>query len=185
VPATALLRLSSRPHQPATEGLVRRRFAWHRCCCALGAPTGKRLGAARKFESSQTDETHTVEGGPSSRAGQKAEGVAQDGGGEQLSGAAFRADAVMILRWARPLTLLSLSLPLSPSLSFAVMPAVVVRQRKTWRRVDGGMFIYFEDNAGVIVNAKGDMKGSAISGPVAKECADLWPRIASAAGTVL
>ena len=30
---------------------------------------------------------------------------------------------------------------------------------------DGGMFIYFEDNAGVIVNAKGDMKGSAISGP--------------------
>ena len=36
-----------------------------------------------------------------------------------------------------------------------------------------------------IVNAKGDMKGSAISGPVAKECADLWPRIASAAGTVL
>ena len=48
-----------------------------------------------------------------------------------------------------------------------------------------GMFIYFEDNAGVIVNAKGDMKGSAISGPVAKECADLWPRIASAAGTVL
>ena len=67
----------------------------------------------------------------------------------------------------------------------AVMPAVVVRQRKAWRRVDGGGFIYFEDNAGVIVNAKGEMKGSAISGPVAKECADLWPRIASAAGTVL
>ena len=67
----------------------------------------------------------------------------------------------------------------------AVMPAVVVRQRKAWRRVDGGGFIYFEDNAGVIVNVKGDMKGSAISGPVAKECADLWPRIASAAGTVL
>ena len=72
-----------------------------------------------------------------------------------------------------------------PELRKKVMPAVVVRQRKTWRRVDGGMFIYFEDNAGVIVNAKGDMKGSAISGPVAKECADLWPRIASAAGTVL
>ena len=41
------------------------------------------------------------------------------------------------------------------------------------------------DNAAVIVNVKGEMKGSAISGPVAKECADLWPRIASAAGTVL
>ena len=79
---------------------------------------------------------------------------------------------------------LTLSLPLF-FVSLAVMPAVVIRQRKAWRRVDGGGFVYFEDNAGVIVNAKGEMKGSAISGPVAKECADLWARIASAAGTVL
>jgi len=59
-----------------------------------------------------------------------------------------------------------------------------------------------QDNAGVIVNPKGEMKGSAITGPVAKECvsrqkplillidlityqADLWPRIASNAGTVV
>ncbi len=28
----------------------------------------------------------------------------------------------------------------------------------------------FQDNAGVIVNPKGEMKGSAITGPVAKEC---------------
>ena len=27
-----------------------------------------------------------------------------------------------------------------------------------------------QDNAGVIVNPKGEMKGSAITGPVAKEC---------------
>ena len=51
------------------------------------------------------------------------------------------------------------------------MPAVIIRQRKTFRRKDG-QFIYFEDNAGVIVNNKGEMKGSAITGPVAKECAD-------------
>merc|ERR1712203_1325826 len=30
-------------------------------------------------------------------------------------------------------------------------PAVIIRQRKTFRRKDG-QFIYFEDNAGVIVN---------------------------------
>ncbi|CAG8771076.1 26712_t:CDS:2, partial [Racocetra persica] len=41
-----------------------------------------------------------------------------------------------------------------------------------------------KDNAGVIVNPKGEMKGSAITGPVGKECADLWPRIASSSGTV-
>lgn len=54
-------------------------------------------------------------------------------------------------------------------LLFLAMPAVVVRQRKAWRRKDG-VFLYFEDNAGVIVNPKGEMKGSAITGPVAKEC---------------
>merc|ERR1712139_461822 len=71
----------------------------------------------------------------------------------------------------------------APQLRKKVMPAVVVRQRKSFRRKDGN-FIYFEDNAGVIVNPKGEMKGSAITGPVAKECADSWPRIASAAGTI-
>merc|ERR1712244_112882 len=64
-----------------------------------------------------------------------------------------------------------------------VMAAVVIRQRKTFRRKDG-QFIYFEDNTGVIVNNKGEMKGSAITGPVAKECADLWPRIASNASSI-
>jgi large subunit ribosomal protein L23e len=82
-----------------------------------------------------------------------------------------------------------------PELRKKVMPAVVVRQRKTWRRrgmlliywllILDGVYLYFEDNAGVIVNPKGEMKGSAINGPVGKECADLWPRIASNAGTVV
>ena len=85
-----------------------------------------------------------------------------------------------------------------PELRKKVMPAVVVRQRKTWRRrgtpfpynqrtvlIIDGVYLYFEDNAGVIVNPKGEMKGSAINGPVGKECAELWPRIASNAGTVV
>eukprot|EP00727_Mastigamoeba_balamuthi_P006266 m51a1_g2259 putative 60S ribosomal protein L14 (152) ;mRNA; f:330511-331639 len=62
-----------------------------------------------------------------------------------------------------------------PELRKKVHPGVVVRQRKAWRRRDG-TFIYFEDNAAVIVNPKGEMKGSAITGPVAKEAADLWPK---------
>merc|ERR1711884_294067 len=70
-----------------------------------------------------------------------------------------------------------------PELRKKVMPAVVIRQRKAIRRKDG-TFIVFEDNAGVIVNNKGEMKGSAITGPVAKECADLWPRIASNASSI-
>merc|ERR1719434_225864 len=71
-----------------------------------------------------------------------------------------------------------------PELRKKVTPAIVVRQRKFWRRKNGN-YIYFEDNAGVITNPKGEMKGSSITGPVAKECADLWPRIAIAAGSIL
>ncbi|GIL78469.1 hypothetical protein Vretifemale_7930, partial [Volvox reticuliferus] len=71
-----------------------------------------------------------------------------------------------------------------PDLRKKVTPAVVIRQRKPFRRKEG-VYIYFEDNAGVIVNPKGEMKGSAITGPVAKECADLWPRIASAANSIV
>jgi len=71
-----------------------------------------------------------------------------------------------------------------PELRKKVHPAVIVRQRKTWRRKEG-VYIYFEDNAGVIVNNKGEMKGSAVTGPVAKECADMWPRIASNSGSIL
>ena len=60
---------------------------------------------------------------------------------------------------------------------------VVIRQRKSYRREDG-VFLYFEDNAGVTVNNKGEMKGSAITRPIAKECADLWPGIASNASSI-
>ncbi|RYR25144.1 hypothetical protein Ahy_B02g058791 isoform A [Arachis hypogaea] len=70
-----------------------------------------------------------------------------------------------------------------PDLRKKVLPAVIVRQRKPFRRKDG-VYMYFEDNAGVIVNPKGEMKGSAITGPIGKECADLWPRIASAANAI-
>ena len=71
-----------------------------------------------------------------------------------------------------------------PDLRKKVWPAVIVRQRQPYRRKEG-YYIYFEDNAGVIVNPKGEMKGSTITGPVAKECAELFPKISSNAGSVV
>jgi large subunit ribosomal protein L23e len=59
-----------------------------------------------------------------------------------------------------------------PTLRKKVMCDVIVRQKRLWRRKDG-VVIGFEDNAGVIINDKGEMKGSAITGPVAKECSEL------------
>lgn len=123
-----------------------------------------------------------------------------------------------------------------PELRKKMLTGVVVRQRKAIRRKNG-VFINFEDNAGVIVNPKGEMKGtcrtalfdcealfmlewcccvcalcifqcslwcptlthvsslyggvhicsigSGITGPVSKECAELWPKIASNASSIV
>ncbi len=52
-----------------------------------------------------------------------------------------------------------------------VHKAVVVRTRKELRRKDGS-YIRFDDNAVVILDAAGEMKGTRIFGPVAKELRD-------------
>ncbi len=59
-----------------------------------------------------------------------------------------------------------------------VMNAVLIRQRKPYRRADGS-WIAFEDNAIVILTPEGDVKGTEIYGPVAKEAAERWPKIAA------
>ena len=58
-----------------------------------------------------------------------------------------------------------------------VVPAIVIRQRKEFRRQDGTR-IKFEDNAVVICkDQKGNPKGTLIKGPIAKEAAEKWPPI--------
>ena len=72
----------------------------------------------------------------------------------------------------------------SPDMRKKIFQAVIVRQRKTFRRVDG-VWVQFEDNAAVIITPDGEMKGSEIRGPVAKEAAERWPRIASASNIIV
>jgi large subunit ribosomal protein L14 len=72
----------------------------------------------------------------------------------------------------------------NPNLRKQVLPAIIVRQRKQFRRTDG-MWISFEDNAAVIITPDGELRGSEIRGPVAKEAAERWPRIAGNASIIL
>jgi len=65
-----------------------------------------------------------------------------------------------------------------------IMTAVVVRQKKEYRRADG-LRVKFEDNAAVIINPEGTLKGSEIRGPVAKEAAERWPSVGSAASIIV
>jgi len=72
----------------------------------------------------------------------------------------------------------------TPSMRRQIVFAVIVRQRRPTRRADGTM-VYFEDNAAVIVTDTGETKGTDIKGPVAREAADRWPRIAATANTIV
>jgi len=65
-----------------------------------------------------------------------------------------------------------------------VMNAVIIRQKKPFRRPDG-TWIAFEDNACVIVTPEGAPKGSEIRGPVAKEAAERWSGISNLATIII
>jgi large subunit ribosomal protein L14 len=67
----------------------------------------------------------------------------------------------------------------SPDMRKKMFQAVIVRQRKTFRRVDG-VWVQFEDNAAVIITPEGEIRG-----PVAREAAERWPRIASASSIIV
>lgn len=67
----------------------------------------------------------------------------------------------------------------------AVAKAVVVRVKKEIRRPDGS-YIRFDDNAAVLLGATGEMRGTRIFGPVARELRDKeFMKIVSLAPEVL
>lgn len=66
-----------------------------------------------------------------------------------------------------------------------VMFAVIVRQKKEYRRLDGTR-IKFEDNACIILkDDKGNPKGTTIKGAIAKEVCERWPAISKMANIVV
>ncbi len=65
-----------------------------------------------------------------------------------------------------------------------IFRAVIVRQRKPYRRKDG-TWISFEDNAAVIIDEEGNPKGSIIKGPIAKEAAKRFPNVAKIATQIV
>lgn len=72
----------------------------------------------------------------------------------------------------------------SPEIRKQLVYAVIVRQRRPFRRADGTM-VQFEDNAAVITTETGETKGTDIKGPVAREAAERWPRIAAVASMIV
>ena len=75
-------------------------------------------------------------------------------------------------------------IPASDVKKGAVSKAVIVRTKKEVRRQDG-TYIRFDDNACVLLNAAGEIRGSRIFGPVARELRATNMKIVSLAPEVL
>jgi large subunit ribosomal protein L14 len=73
----------------------------------------------------------------------------------------------------------------NPEMRKQVVLAVIVRQKKEYRRRDGTR-IKFEDNAVVVLkDDKGNPKGTTFKGPIAKEACERWPGIAKIASVIV
>ena len=72
-----------------------------------------------------------------------------------------------------------------PDMRKKVVFAIIVRQKKEYRRADGTR-IKFEDNAAVVLkDDKGNPKGTIFKGPIAKEATSRWPGVAKVASIIV
>jgi len=72
-----------------------------------------------------------------------------------------------------------------PDIRKQVVYAIIVRQKKEYRRPDGTR-IKFEDNSAVVLkDDKGNPKGTRFKGPIAKEACDRWPALAKVASIIV
>lgn len=72
----------------------------------------------------------------------------------------------------------------NPEMKGKVFDAVVVRQRKPWRRYTGER-VAFEDNAvAILKDEKGNPKGTQIKGPIAREVQERWLQVSKIASIV-
>jgi len=71
-----------------------------------------------------------------------------------------------------------------PEMKEKVFDAVVVRQKKSYRRYSGER-IAFEDNAvAILKDEKGNPKGTQIKGPIAREVMERWLQVAKLASMI-
>ena len=76
------------------------------------------------------------------------------------------------------------AIPTSEIKKGTVSKALIVRTKKEIRRADGS-YIRFDDNACVLLNNAGEMRGSRIFGPVARELRATNMKVVSLATEVL
>jgi large subunit ribosomal protein L14 len=72
-----------------------------------------------------------------------------------------------------------------PDMMKQMVYAIIVRQKKEYRRANG-LRVKFEDNAAVVLkDDKGNPKGTIFKGPISKEAAERWPAVSKVASTIV
>jgi len=72
-----------------------------------------------------------------------------------------------------------------PDMRKTIQKAVIVRQRRPYRRPDG-TWIKFEDNSAIIIKDDlGNPKGTIFKGPIAREISERWPLVSKVAKIIV
>jgi large subunit ribosomal protein L14 len=73
----------------------------------------------------------------------------------------------------------------NPEMKGEVFDAVVIRQRKPYKRNTGERVAFLDNAVALLKDDKGNPKGTQIKGPIAKETGDRWPFVNKIARFVL
>ncbi len=71
-----------------------------------------------------------------------------------------------------------------PEMKGEVFDAVVIRQKRSWRRLTGERICFTDNAVAILKDEKGNPKGTQIKGPVAREIQERWKEVAKIASIV-
>lgn len=71
-----------------------------------------------------------------------------------------------------------------PKMKGEVFDAIVVRQKKPWRRGTGERICFSDNAVALLKDEKGNPKGTQIKGPIAREVQERWKEVAKIAKLV-
>jgi large subunit ribosomal protein L14 len=65
-----------------------------------------------------------------------------------------------------------------------VFDAVVVRQKRSWRRSNGERVCFSDNAVALLKDEKGNPKGTQIKGPIAREIQERWKEVSKIASII-
>jgi large subunit ribosomal protein L14 len=71
-----------------------------------------------------------------------------------------------------------------PDVKGKVFPAIIVRQKRPYRRLNGEIITFEENAVALLKDEKGNPKGTQIKGVIAREVQERWPQVAKIAKIV-